>query len=454
MCDTPTGECACPTGTIGTWPDCSEAPPDTANFCTVPVTDYKQNQSPWGGVLYAGLPNLYFRDKGCAVTSLTILLAAAGLAVDPRIAHSRMLQSDQAFWPDGSVVWPAAVRAISENAFVWRSYQNSQASPRPAIATQVCSGNPMIVQVPSRTRRFHFVVVNRAPRFGAGDSALTAFGISDPGSRTGSTLSSYGQILGLRGVVRPIAPSSASMRGSVRALVSQVSAAEELTIHAVGLYFVITDALGRRVGKMGADSMAFEEIPGSGFEDDVGPDDHADTLGTPMPHHRAFEATLPVEGSQILTIHAIADTTLPASIAFLGVSRERAQGPQQVNVFPVAITKGQKLSWRLTYDADTTHAMSIVRTDAAATRPYQLTALCGTRFRVRNRVDGETVATWDVYGTSESGTLTLPARPWGMRTAKEYSETVFETVRRGTVRLVVKGNQVDVKAPSASSCAP
>ncbi len=451
MCNTPTGECACPTGTVGNWPDCSEAPPDTANFCTVPVTDWKQTQSPWGGLLYAGLPNLYFSRKGCAVTSLTIVLAAGGLLVDPGVAHARMLQSRDAFLGT-AVNWMPAVQAISQNTFVWQDFQLVGAGSRDSIAASVCRGRPFIVKVPSAAG--HFVVVNRAPRSGASDSALGAFGISDPGSLTRSTLSSYGQIVGLRGSVRPSAVSPAAMQGGMRGLFAQIGTGERLSLHGAGLYFVVTDALGRRVGKMGADSAAFDEIPGGAFDDDVDTDDHADTLGTPAPMRRVFEVLLPVEASQTLTIRAMADTTLPAPIAFLAVTRENARWPKQVNVFPLAIAKGQRLSWRLIYDADTSHAMSLERTDAAAAKPYQLTAMCGTRFRVRNRIDREIAATWDVYGMSESGTLTLPARSGANPNPLEYADVFFETSHRGTVRLFVDGKQADVKAPSANGCAP
>ncbi len=80
----------------------------------------------------------------------------------------------------------------------------------------------------------------------------------------------------------------------------------------------------------------------------------------------------------------------------------------------------------------------------------RLTYICGRTFRVRNPNDAAVTVTWDVFGTAETGTLLLPARPL----SGSFSETLFETVATGTVRLFYNGVQSDVKANGGFACAP
>jgi len=71
-----------------------------------------------------------------------------------------------------------------------------------------------------------------------------------------------------------------------------------------------------------------------------------------------------------------------------------------------------------------------------------LTYICGNSFRVRNTNTTVMMVTWDVYKTTEKGTLTLAAKP----TAAPYSETYFTTVNKGTVRLFLDGVLIQTKA--------
>jgi hypothetical protein len=78
-----------------------------------------------------------------------------------------------------------------------------------------------------------------------------------------------------------------------------------------------------------------------------------------------------------------------------------------------------------------------------------LTYLCGRTFQVRNSNEAVVEVTWDVFETTDAGTLTLPARPL----SASFSETVFETTATGTVRLFYQGTQVGVKANGGAVCA-
>jgi len=71
-----------------------------------------------------------------------------------------------------------------------------------------------------------------------------------------------------------------------------------------------------------------------------------------------------------------------------------------------------------------------------------LTYICGNSFRVRNTNPTVLTVTWDVYKTTEQGTLTLAAKP----AAAPYSETYFTTVNKGTVRLFLDGVLIQTKA--------
>lgn len=456
ICYAPNGDCECWPGTYGVWPACSDTPPDSISECRVAVPDYKQTDPRWGALRYdhQPLPRGTIEIKGCAMTSLTILLAAGGLQLLPSDVNERLVASG-GFDPGGGIAWPAATRNASQGQFRFQSLSSAGSDPRTTLAAAVCAGDAVIVRVNNPSSgNSHFVVVNRTPRAASTETPWDSLGISDPGYRSRSSLLPYGGVVAIRGTVRPMQLAPAGLRGTLRGGFALLGTEEELTIHGTGLYFIVTDAQGRRVGRMGVDSAAFTEVPGSSFDDNVLPEEHNDSLGATTMPKRVFEVIVPVEASQTLTIQAVADTTLGASEAWLWVNRSLAQGQSSENSFPLAISKGQKLTWRLQYDVDPTTVVSLERSDAAAPRAFQLTALCGTRFRVRNRMDRSTSANWDVYGTSETGTLILPPRPSGTVTAREYSEMVFETVHRGTVRLFVNGKQVDVKAPNPSTCQP
>jgi hypothetical protein len=78
----------------------------------------------------------------------------------------------------------------------------------------------------------------------------------------------------------------------------------------------------------------------------------------------------------------------------------------------------------------------------------RLTYICGQRFRVRNSNDAVVPVTWDVAGTTETGSLLLPGRP----VDANFSETFFVTANVGTVRLFYNGAQADVKANGGFPC--
>ena len=79
---------------------------------------------------------------------------------------------------------------------------------------------------------------------------------------------------------------------------------------------------------------------------------------------------------------------------------------------------------------------------AAQPNSITLTYICGNSFRVRNTNPTVMTVMWDVYKTTEQGTLTLVAKP----ASAPYSETYFTTVNKGTVRLFLDGVLIQTKA--------
>lgn len=77
-----------------------------------------------------------------------------------------------------------------------------------------------------------------------------------------------------------------------------------------------------------------------------------------------------------------------------------------------------------------------------------LTYMCGNRFRVRNRNLVAVRVEYDVYGTSERGSVTLRRAsflPSGV-------DAFFQTTARGTVRLFFNGQLIQTKANGGRVC--
>ena len=140
------------------------------------------------------------------------------------------------------------------------------------------------------------------------------------------------------------------------------------------------------------------------------------------PDGRYTLAAVPAGTAQVEVTTAPVDCTLPSAQPVVVVGGATATADVQVSCAAPTITPS---TIRLTY-------------------------ICGTRFRVRNPNDAVITVTWDVAGTTESGTLQLPARPLNA----SFSETFVTTVAVGTVRLFYHGAQVDVKANGGFTCPP
>jgi WD40 repeat protein len=95
----------------------------------------------------------------------------------------------------------------------------------------------------------------------------------------------------------------------------------------------------------------------------------------------------------------------------------------------------------------------------ASLQRLRLTSVCSAdltvirRWRVRNSNPYEVTFTWDVYHTTQTGTLTIPAANGGTP-AEVFFETQTVPNTSNTVRIFVDDAQQDVKASSGAVCTP
>jgi hypothetical protein len=78
----------------------------------------------------------------------------------------------------------------------------------------------------------------------------------------------------------------------------------------------------------------------------------------------------------------------------------------------------------------------------------KLTYMCGNRFRVRNSSEAAVTLTWDVYGTTDRGGLSVGPKT----TQGPYRDTFFTTGVKGTTRLFWRGQLIQTKANGNKSC--
>jgi len=100
------------------------------------------------------------------------------------------------------------------------------------------------------------------------------------------------------------------------------------------------------------------------------------------------------------------------------------------------------LAVSLTACQDLERATGPALSQSALPNSITLTYICGNSFRVRNTNPAVITVTWDVYKTTEQGTLTLAAKP----AAAPYSEAYFTAINKGTVRLFLDGALIQTKA--------
>jgi hypothetical protein len=117
--------------------------------------------------------------------------------------------------------------------------------------------------------------------------------------------------------------------------------------------------------------------------------------------------------------------------------------------FAVAGCSRDPVTPRLDASADPPNLTGVILAQSAP-RPIVLTYLCGNRFRLRTTFSTPTRLRYDVYRTTEVVEVVAPPTPWGT----SYFEQFFETLNRGTVRILDSTGTVrETKANGGTSCA-
>ncbi|MEP6572440.1 MAG: galactose oxidase-like domain-containing protein [Gemmatimonadota bacterium] len=85
----------------------------------------------------------------------------------------------------------------------------------------------------------------------------------------------------------------------------------------------------------------------------------------------------------------------------------------------------------------------------ASIAAIRFTTLCGTTYSVLNGNATKMYVAWAVVGTTEKGTLSLPATPPN----QTYTESRFKTAHTGTVRLTYNSTSIGSAQSSSTACA-
>ena len=211
--------------------------------CQLPVTRLTQFDPRWGANLYDHSASLTIRQKGCALTSLSMALNSAGMSTDPGSLNQFMTTTDNDY--NGlSVNWGPATRDVSGSALLkFHAARLTGQSAMQYLDAQVCQqGHPVIVGVDldAAGNPGHFVVVT-------GKSG-SDFKIADPGfNRT--VLSDYGNQFETRGFV-------ADPPGDISELDIAIGDAAD---------FLIIDPAGYRLGIDPATGQVVEELSNSAY---------------------------------------------------------------------------------------------------------------------------------------------------------------------------------------------
>ncbi len=284
--------CCCFTG----WGAATEGGRQNARFhwevtfgdgCQTNVQAFSQGGGePWAGDSYDHSKTLTVRQKGCALTSLTMALNFAGQPYTPGTLNTFMKDTDSDF-KGTSVNWDAATRDASGGLLKFFSNRSSSTA---ALEKSLCNGHPVIVGVnlDANGTPGHFVLVTGKQ----GDQFL----INDPGHSDRTTLDAYGNQFETRGYV-------ADPPGDISAL--DVAAGD-------GVELLVTDPAARRTGLDPSTSSTIEEIPTSAYFRDQLMDDVTGEPATETGH--ICQIQQPLQGTYNVTVTGLSAGTFELSI--------------------------------------------------------------------------------------------------------------------------------------------
>jgi hypothetical protein len=285
--------CCCFTG----WGSATEFGRQNAKFhwevtfddgeCKTNVEPFSQGDADWARDLYDHSSTLTVKQKGCALTSLTMGLNFAGLPYTPGQLNTFMKETDHDF-AGTSVNWDAATRDASGGTL---KFFGTRSRSTDTLKKLLCKdgGHPIIVGVNlGPNGPGHFVLVTGQEN--------GQFLINDPGHSDRTTLDAYGNQFETRGYV-------ADPPGDISAL--DVSAGD-------GVEIQVTDPDGLHTGFDPATGSTVEAIPSSVYFKDRLDDDETGDVTTETDH--VCQIQQPPQGTYTVSVDGLSLGTYELSI--------------------------------------------------------------------------------------------------------------------------------------------
>ncbi len=249
--------------------------------CRVEVSRLSQGNPNWAAELYDHSSELTIRNKGCALTSLSMALNFSGIPNNPGSLNTFMASTDSDYVGLG-VNWEPATRDASGGTGRFRAFRSSLTE---TLEDTLCRGFPVVVGVNNNS---HFVLVTGK----RGEQFL----INDPGYAERTTLDAYGNIFETRGYV------DQAGGPTLQSVATSDASALSLSVGSVAK-LLVTDAAARRTGFDAASGVTFEEIPDSAYFEDSLEDDVTGEPPTEVGH--LLQIDQPVSGVYNVTLHGL-----------------------------------------------------------------------------------------------------------------------------------------------------
>lgn len=255
--------------------------------CTTNVQRLSQGAAPWADDLYDHSTTKTIKQKGCALTSLSMALNFAGLPNDPGSLNQFMIRTDNDY-AGTSVNWGPTTRDRSDGKLIFNGFRSKSTQ---ALDDALCQGFPVIVGVELSGRGVpgHFVVVTGKQ----GDK----YSIADPGFAGRTTLDSYDNKFETRGYVRKARPTNGPENGTLANVMSlQNENLSELDIAVSdNAELLVVNGSGLRAGFDVPSGTVVEEIAGSSYFSDSLDDDETGEPATET--GRFVQIKEPAEGT-------------------------------------------------------------------------------------------------------------------------------------------------------------
>jgi hypothetical protein len=277
----------------------------------ISVPNFKQFSSPWATDTYDHDPPVDANGKpnnikrwGCFLTACVNVVnyqasrQGVPFSTDPRVLNTWLNGENDGY--SGDAVNSEAVARYARQNGVHLYYQGVDNRNDSIVDSYLCSGNPILLKVPSG--KGHFVTATGRTTV----SNVGTYSINDPGHSGSqySTLEGYGfDYLGIRKF-------SSTVRSPKALYVAAHSPVE----------FIVTDPNGKRTGFDSISGQIISEIPESNYTPESLGDDIDPMSGDNTPEVKQFELLAPLSGTY--TVQVIGTGTGRYSLDLLGYNND------------------------------------------------------------------------------------------------------------------------------------